>query len=163
MEAFLKQPASKEEGPLTGALREAGRKHTLVLGFNPSRFAEQAKKQIPPGMEQFQPLLDARAGMLTVDVTSELQVTVQLTFAREEQARAGEEAAKKVLGMAPLVMPQVIKQLEQAPPPGDPSQKLLVRLLKNVGEALSNVRAERDGLVVHITLHVRMPDLSAAP
>ncbi|HEV3258851.1 MAG TPA: hypothetical protein VG013_18415 [Gemmataceae bacterium] len=163
VEAFLKQPASKEEGPLTGALREAGGKHTLVLGFNPSRFADQAKKQIPPGMEKFQPLLDARAGMLTVDVTSELQVTVQLTFAKEEQARAGEEAAKALLVMAPLVMPQVVKQLEQAPRPGDPSQKMLVGLLNNMGDALQHARAERDGMVVHITLHVRMPDLSAAP
>jgi len=164
LEAFLKPPAPKEDGPLTEAIRAAGGQHVLVVGFNPSRFADQVRVQMRPGMEQFQPLLDARSGMLTVDADGDLQVTLQLTFAKNEEAEAGEKAAQQLLNIGRLVMPQAGQQLGQAPFPGDAAtQKAATALLKNAGDALQDAKVVRDGLVVQTTLHVRMPDVPAAP
>ena len=95
---FLARQDGKKEGPLGPALTLAAGKHLAVIGINGPRLAElmdRSREKLPPVLRPLLPLLKARPLAISGDIGEDLRLGASLTFANEEDARAGEKALRE--------------------------------------------------------------------
>jgi hypothetical protein len=135
---FLARPTGKED-PLGPALALAAEKHAAAAGVNVEAFAGEAGAP-PPGWAPYQPLLAAQWAALTVDAGEKYEASLRVSFAREDDAKAGEKALAALLELARGGLDQRIKQLSK-----DPDSAALADLLKQAAAGLKDAAVQRKG------------------
>ena len=173
------QPAGKAEGPLQPGVRQASGKQPLVVALNPGVFPQEAAQMIPPPL---QPLLQARTATVALDLDKQWRLEARLYFAKDDQAKDGEKAARAGLEMAREALGMPIQELEkQLKAPREspfPQPKRVLAGLPEVGESfalvlglgflrqleaeLKKLPVERQGAMVRLPLTVP-PTSNALP
>jgi Leucine-rich repeat (LRR) protein len=160
MAALFKGP-KKADGPLAGALRDAGgaKSPPVVLALSPDGLPAGAKKDLPPGLQPFRPLLDARVATLTLDAAKdEASLNLVIAFDGEKAAQDGEKAAETALSLARETFPELGRELKGRgdPPAGSIAERALP-LLKDVETGLGAAKLSREGTAVRGTMRVAVP------
>jgi hypothetical protein len=158
---WLNHSAGKVSGPLD-TLKQAVGKHPVVIGLNPGLLLpEAATASVPP---PFQPLLQARGALLTLDVGKETRLEARLEYASEEQAKGGAKAVQTVLDFSRQQLVKPIQEMEQKVNQGAQTPTGLQNLpqetgylfglaaLRQADELLGKLPVERNGSAVRISL-----------
>jgi hypothetical protein len=140
-QCLTKAAGKRGKGPLDEALRLAAGKSHIVVGFNPQLpVVQQARQKLPRGMEQYQALFDAQAGVLTANLAADLELEVSLFFATDAKAKEGKAAAdtglstiKGLLGFARMT-----------------ADKQAAAALDQAEAALKSVKIEQKGTAVSV-------------
>jgi hypothetical protein len=132
---------AKQEGNLRSALHTAAGKHLLVLGLNVAAIADVVGNELPPDAEMFKPLLKARSAVSTIDEGEEIRGALRLSFAREEDAKEAQKAARAGQALVLGFMEQGIQQVARDAKDG----AKFVDLLKQLHAALKNAGIEQKG------------------
>jgi hypothetical protein len=97
------------EGPLSGALRLATGKKAVVAGIVPGKIKELFGEQLPPQVEPFSPLLEAKVATVSFDPGAKLKAELTMSYGGETAAKDGAKALKTGLeaaGVALTLLPK---------------------------------------------------------
>jgi prepilin-type processing-associated H-X9-DG protein len=159
--AFLKGPAEAlraalDDGPaakgdaLGGALAAAAGKHAMVVGVAPNQLARLVGR-LPKELTAFKPLLEARAGLLTVDLGDKLEGDLRVSFAGAAEAKAGGKTLEAVLTLAGNYLDAGARELGL-----DKEMAGVVGLVREFNAALKNASVKQDGAVVRAKLEMKL-------
>jgi hypothetical protein len=98
------------QGNLTAAIQLSQAGKTAVVAFNAQALPPQALAQVPP---PFQPLVQAKLAVLTLDVRQEAHLDFHAVYAGAEQAAAAETAARDGIKLARMFLEKARKEGEQ--------------------------------------------------
>ena len=151
VEEILDRAGQRGDNPLAPALAAAAGKHCVAGGLRPAALLASIPN-IPMEIEPFKPLLEAPAAYGTIDFGKEMKLSARLICAGESEAKDAETAAKGLLGLAKLGLPQVEKELDKLPKGKVDTFK---KLFKEVGEALKTLPIEAKGKDVTVALTLK--------
>jgi hypothetical protein len=154
VESFVEKPASKKEGPLTPVLKAAAGKHALAAGMNPAPLAE-VKDQLPADAEPFKPLMEAKASLLTMDLTNKLTAELRGTFANAKDAENAEKAVEELRKLLAGILGETIERTVKK----GQEWARIVELLKLAETAVKNTKLQRTDATLLASLTVET-DLS---
>jgi prepilin-type processing-associated H-X9-DG protein len=151
--AFLKGPvaalkAALDDGPagkgdaLAEALAVAAGKHVVVVGVAPSQLVRLVG-QVPKEMAAFKPLLEARSGLLAVDLGDKIEGDLRVTFAGAAEAKQGGKTLEAALTLAANYLAAGSKMLAKEKDMAD-----VLPLVRDFTAALKEVSVKQDGAVV---------------
>jgi hypothetical protein len=153
--AALLEKAPAREGPLDDVLAAAAEKHLLVFGMDPRALAGV---QLPQEAEPFRPLLKAKSAVVTLDVDKAVKATARATFPGEDDAKNGQKAVEKLLGVARMQLPELIKMAsEQKDFPAE-----VVKLLKDAEGAAKALKVEQKGAALESTVTLETDPANAS-
>lgn len=98
-------------GPLDIGLHLAGQRHHAVVALNARQLAQGPVAQATP--PKLQPILHTQTVTAVVDLDQPIFLDVRFHFAKDEQAREGEEAVRASLDLIRETLTMPIQQVEQ--------------------------------------------------
>jgi hypothetical protein len=141
----------KPEGGLAPALAMAEKKHSWVVGINPSALPP-IPEELPAEAEAFKPLLKAKVATVAVDLGEKTTGELRITFPGADEAGAGLKAVESGRMLALGVLEQGIGMLRKDEK--DKTSKGVADLLALAQKSLKAAKIERDGSTV--TGHLEM-------
>jgi hypothetical protein len=159
--AFLRGPApalraALDDGPaakgdaLAEALAAAAGKHVLVVGLAPSQFV-RLLGGVQGELAEFKPLLEARSGLLTVDLGDKLQGDLRISFPGAAEAREGEKNLQAVVKLLRGQLAVGVKQLGK-----EKEMAGVVQLLRDLDAAVKGAPVKRDGATLRAKLEMKI-------
>jgi hypothetical protein len=154
---FEKRDGKVGKGPLSDALRLAEGKTHVVAACQLSSLPRDILKRLPPAAAPLQPLLDAQAELLAIDLSQGLRLEWRVYFADRDRADQGERAVKVALEMARqglvLAEQKVQEQLAATAQPLEAAGMSYLLALVRFGQShLKSVQVQRQDLVVQASL-----------
>jgi hypothetical protein len=142
VQSLIDAGKAKPEGGLVPALALAAKKHSWVVGLNPSVLPPEAE-ELPPQLEVLKPLLKATSATVAVDLGEKTTDEIRITFSGAADAGAGLKAVQAGRKMALGLLDQGIGMLHKEEK--DTSAKAIAGLLETVQKSLKAARIAREG------------------
>lgn len=156
---FLERPAGPTRNAVWNAILHSAPQHTFLIGIQHEAFPEDPKQQTPPSLKALNPLLDARMAVATLDSDKDLRLTARLMYAREDEVKQAESAARAGLDLASTVLGQFAEQFK-APMPGaaQPSLAKLAVVLQAAQTAVKQASIQKTDHSLECQLQLKSAD-----
>lgn len=136
----LRDTPPKLTGYLNGALTRAAQPHILVAAIDPTPLLRMAPTDQMP--EDFRPLLDMKFATVVIDLGKDLETSLQLHFADNDQAGKAEKSVTQGLAMAKGLV---------ANAPGIGDDESLKAVHKKMVASMNTIAVKQEGPSVEIS------------
>jgi hypothetical protein len=142
----LNRKSETGAAPSAGSALELAPKHHVVIAGDVSVLLKDIKKNPPPQVKPFAPLMDATTAYLTLDVGTNLDLKGTMAFPGDEPAKKAESVLFGLVGMGKLGVGQVND----------------ADLQKRLGDTLDAIDIKQQGAKVNLTFQAKGPDVVQA-
>lgn len=152
----IDRPQPKKEGGLSGILRLAAGKHTLVSGVNIKSLIDAIGERLPGEVEPFRPLLQAQWGSVAFDLGKQTRLQTALHFETEKEAKEAIQPGQTGLTLLRAGLERGIAQLDK-----EKDTQSMVQLLKQIQEPLKAAKIEQQGATLRAGVAVEIDPAAA--